>query len=147
MSSVRGVRQIPCFLVYVKSGGVCLNEGGMEGQGKTDASKVVACVSELQACRSSRVAIEPTRIAILSSGTRRSLPPVLPRLHNPWLKPKPLSVHVEVPGSDHVLALEMQWNGARRALFCFPMYERRSTAWAMVERRSFGCHGLSPGRP
>src|SRR5579863_7932421 len=101
-------------------------------------------VSELQACRSSWVFIEPTRIAILRCGIRRPLPPVLPRLHYSRLKPRPLAVHVEVTRSDHIFSLEMQGNGASGALLGFPVNERRSTAWAMIERRSFGCHDASP---
>ena len=117
-----------------------------QAEGRRDASNVVGCVSELKACRPSWVLIEPTQVAIFRPGIWRSLPPLLPWLHELRIKPKPLPVHIKVAGSGHVLALEMQWNGARGALLFVPVYERRSTAWAMVERRSFGCHGLSPGR-
>jgi hypothetical protein len=112
---------------------------------RPNASNIGSLVSELQACRSSWVFIEPTRIAILRCGIRRPLPPILPRLHYPGLKPRPLAVHVEVARSNHVLPLEMQRNCTRRALLVFAVNERGSTARAMIERRSFGCHEASPG--
>src|SRR5258707_403446 len=112
---------------------------------RPNASNIGSLVSELQACRSSWVFIEPTRIAILRCGIRRPLPPILPRLHYSGLKPKPLAVHVEVARSDHIFSLEMQRNGTSGTLLVLPVNERGSTARAMIERRSFGCHDASPG--
>jgi hypothetical protein len=110
-----------------------------------NSSKIGSLVSELQACRSSWVFIEPTRIAILRCGIRRPLPPILPRFPHSGLKPKPLAVHVEVARNNHIFSLEMQRNGTSGTLLVIPVNERGSTARAMIERRSFGCHEASPG--
>ena len=87
--------------------------------GRSDASNNAGFVSGLQTCRSSRILIEPTRIAIFRSGIWRSLPPILARLHYAGLEPKPVVVLVEIGGTNHVLSFEMQWRMAHAGHSCF----------------------------
>src|SRR5213080_3449506 len=94
----------------------------------------------LQACWPSRIFVKPARIATFCIGFGRSFPTILPRLHDAGFKPKPFISHVYVARSNHVFALEVQWNVACRAPLCSSIDESASTAWAMINRRGFGWH-------